>query len=91
MPAPLTYASVCSGIEAAHLALTPLGFNAKWFSDTDRAIKLRLNRFQPQHKSHSKWANAYQARTTAIFQKFCALTPVNSNNRTPNCVLSRPR
>jgi len=31
----LHYASVCSGIEAAHLALSPLGFTADWFSEID--------------------------------------------------------
>jgi len=30
---PIHYASLCSGIEAAHIALSPLGFTADWFSE----------------------------------------------------------
>jgi len=49
---PLTYASLCSGIEAAHLALTPLGFAAQWFSDIDPFASALLAHHYPHIPNH---------------------------------------
>jgi len=48
----LTYASLCSGIEAAHLALTPLGFRAHWFSDIDPFAAALLAHHYPHIQNH---------------------------------------
>jgi len=49
---PLTYASLCSGIEAAHLALAPLGFAAQWFSDIDPFASAVLAHHYPHTPNH---------------------------------------
>jgi len=49
---PLTYASLCSGIEAAHLALTPSGFTAQWFSDIDPFASALLAHHYPETPNH---------------------------------------
>jgi len=48
----ITYASLCSGIEAAHLALTPHGFKAQWFSDIDPFASALLAHHYPHIPNH---------------------------------------
>jgi len=43
----LTYASICSGIEAAHFAFEPLGFKPLWFSEVDPFCKALLAHYHP--------------------------------------------
>jgi len=51
-PFSLHYASVCSGIESAHIALSPLGFKADWFSEINPFCCALLNQRFPHIPNH---------------------------------------
>jgi len=78
---PLTYASLCSGIEAAHLALSPAGFTARWFSDIDPFASALLAHHYPHTPNHGDMltlAPRIQRREIDAPALLCAGTPCQS-------------
>jgi len=97
---PLTYASLCSGIEAAHLALTSHRFTARWFSDIDPFACALLAHHYPDTPNHgdmrtldAQYFNLPQQRrwdTTGNLHKArCLGTEQRNDVRTCNFIIGK--
>ena len=77
----MTYGSVCSGIEVAHLALHPLGFNPLWFAENaDFPSKLLGYHYPdvPNYGDMMEIADKIRSNKIPSPMLLCGGTPCNS-------------
>lgn len=77
MTAPLTFGSVCSGMEAASLAWNPLGWRAAFFSEIEKAPCALLKHHYPDTPNHGDMNNFREWPDHAI-DLLCGGTPCQS-------------
>jgi len=81
MRKPIHYASLCSGIEAAHIALSPLGFTADWFSEIapfPSAVLAEHLPHAPNHGDMCALVKRIQSAEITAPDLLCAGTPCQS-------------
>ena len=77
----MTYGSVCSGIEVAHLALNPLGFEPMWFAENADFPSRLLGYHYPKVPNYGDMmgiANKIRSNEIPSPMLLCGGTPCNS-------------
>ena len=84
---PITYGSVCSGIEAATQAWHPLGMRAAWFAEIEPFPSAVLAHHYPNVPNHGDMtklaAAASVAHTAPTHWLISALTSLNAQRLAP--------